>query len=115
MTAKNTRREIKALFGLRRPNNDGGGASIGGPSSPNSKNSPRSPTTRLPPPKSSPFGRRQHAAKPRTMDEDLGKNDYSVPESEVSLSPVKKIATTKSPSFVKPKIKLPFGGNKKKE
>jgi hypothetical protein len=49
------------------------------------------------------------------MDEDLGKNDYSVPESEVSLSPVKKIATTKSPSFVEPKIKLPFGGNKKKK
>jgi hypothetical protein len=48
------------------------------------------------------------------MDEDVGRNDSFVP-GEVSLSPVKKSPTLKSPRFVKAKIKLPFGSNKKKK
>jgi hypothetical protein len=114
-SAKNTRRDIKSLFGIRGPKKDSVDTAREGSSSPYSKNSPRSPTRRLPPPKSSPFGRKQRAAKPRKMDMDYVKDDSSVPESEASLSPVKKSATLKSPRLIKPKIKLPFGSNKKKK
>ncbi|KAG7343466.1 multi-sensor signal transduction multi-kinase [Nitzschia inconspicua] len=118
--AKNTRREIKALFGIHRATeNSSNGTKESPPCSPESKNSPIKSPKRLPPPKSSPFTRKQKPAKVRTsdMDEDIREKSFTTNDQSSSEAPSssskKSPGSLKSPRFAKPKLKLPFGGGKK--
>lgn len=118
--AKNTRREIKALFGIRRgPANASKSKGESPPGSPGSKSTPIRSPRRLPPPKASPFARKQRPAKPRKPGmEGFGDDSFTVSQdsspSESPASPSKKSpGGLKSPRFAKPKLKLPFGGSRK--